>query len=606
MASTDSKPVPQKNVAYRHYFDIRKNDGTLITSWTGADSEVSKDGAAFADCTNEATEIGTSGVGYIDFTSTEMNADSTVYKLTVTNTGAMPVVICFFPEEAGDIRVNATQWNSLTTVALPLCPTVAGRALDVTAGGCGGVDWANVEAPTTALALTGTTIATTQKVDVETIKTQTVTCAAGVTVNTNVGTTQPVDFTGTGSTSRQRVDIRMIQGDDTVVDGLASAAAEYGSSGTFSADLKAIKSTALTETSVGYLAASFINMHNVASPVFTTASVNQTGNSYGIVNDGTNGNAAIKTTVGAIATVLSGITSLAQWLGLIAGKQTGNTTARTELRASGAGSGTYDETTDSLEAIKDAGSGGLDAAGVRAAIGLASANLDTQLADIPTVSEFNARTLVAADYFDPATDTVANVTTVGTTTNLTNLPSIPANWLTAAGLASDAVTEIQSGLASQSSVDVIDGIVDTILVDTNELQTNQGNWLTATGFATPTNVSDSQTAIIAQVDANETKIDTLTTTVGAAGAGLSALPWNAAWNAEVQSEVADAINASPPVDGSGVGIYSVAYAALALTHSNRSSATTLLVKSANGTTIGTHTLTEDDTLDPVSVVGDGS
>lgn len=41
----------------------------------------------------------------------------------------------------------------------------------------------------------------------------------------------------------------------------------------------------------------------------------------------------------------------------------------------------------------------LDAGGVRTAVGLGSANLDTQLGDIPTVSEFNARTLVAADYF---------------------------------------------------------------------------------------------------------------------------------------------------------------------------------------------------------------
>jgi len=38
------------------------------------------------------------------------------------------------------------------------------------------------------------------------------------------------------------------------------------------------------------------------------------------------------------------------------------------------------------------------------------------IADIPTVSEFNARTIVSADYFDPAADTVALVTT---TTNLT-------------------------------------------------------------------------------------------------------------------------------------------------------------------------------------------
>lgn len=55
----------------------------------------------------------------------------------------------------------------------------------------------------------------------------------------------------------------------------------------------------------------------------------------------------------ALASTFSGITSLAQWLGLLAGKQTGNSTARTEVRATGAGSGTFDETTDSQEAIRD-------------------------------------------------------------------------------------------------------------------------------------------------------------------------------------------------------------------------------------------------------------
>jgi hypothetical protein len=55
-----------------------------------------------------------------------------------------------------------------------------------------------------------------------------------------------------------------------------------------------------------------------------------------------------------VATIFTGITSLAQWLGLIAAKQVGNTTARTELNATGAGSGTYDETTDSLQGSGDA------------------------------------------------------------------------------------------------------------------------------------------------------------------------------------------------------------------------------------------------------------
>lgn len=67
---------------------------------------------------------------------------------------------------------------------------------------------------------------------------------------------------------------------------------------------------------------------------------------------------ALSTAAANVATLLgkfTGITLLAQWLGLIAGKQVGDTTARNEIRATGAGSGTFNETTDSVEAIRDRG-----------------------------------------------------------------------------------------------------------------------------------------------------------------------------------------------------------------------------------------------------------
>lgn len=107
MASTDAFPVPRKNTAFRYYFALRDpTTSELITSWTGQDSEVSKDGGAFSDCTNEATEIGSSGCGYIELTSTEMNADNVILKITVTNTNAVPYVVVFYPEEAGDYRAD--------------------------------------------------------------------------------------------------------------------------------------------------------------------------------------------------------------------------------------------------------------------------------------------------------------------------------------------------------------------------------------------------------------------------------------------------------------------------------------------------------------------
>lgn len=60
----------------------------------------------------------------------------------------------------------------------PLKPTVADRTLDVSAAGNAGIDWGNVEAPTTTVDLSGTTIAITQKVDLHTIKTVNVSSAA--------------------------------------------------------------------------------------------------------------------------------------------------------------------------------------------------------------------------------------------------------------------------------------------------------------------------------------------------------------------------------------------------------------------------------------------
>jgi len=50
-------------------------------------------------------------------------------------------------------------------------------------------------------------------------------------------------------------------------------------------------------------------------------------------------------------------------------------------------------------------------------------------------------------------NTITNVTTTATTTNLTNLPAVPTDWLTAAGVKTDAITKIQSGLSTYAGGD---------------------------------------------------------------------------------------------------------------------------------------------------------
>jgi hypothetical protein len=89
--------------------------------------------------------------------------------------------------------------------------------------------------------------------------------------------------------------------------------------------------------------------------------------------------------------------------------------------------------------------------------------------------------------------------------------------------------------ASQASVDTIDGIVDNILADTAVIgSTGQG----LTSLATQASVNT--------VDSVVDAILVDTAVIGALGAGLTAIPWNAAWDAEVQSECADALNAYDP------------------------------------------------------------
>lgn len=64
------------------------------------------------------------------------------------------------PATAGVVEVNVKNFNNLAAVALPLVPTVAGRTLDVSAGGEAGLDWANIGTTNATQNLSATTIKT--------------------------------------------------------------------------------------------------------------------------------------------------------------------------------------------------------------------------------------------------------------------------------------------------------------------------------------------------------------------------------------------------------------------------------------------------------------
>jgi hypothetical protein len=129
VAATDARVILKKGVANRVYFWLfNASTGAPITGATAPDSEVSKDGAAFADCTNEAVEVG-QGLYYTELTATECSVDFLAFVFKTTSSGAQQVCLSL-PTADHDIDDLAF-------------PTVSGRSIDVAATGEVGLDYSN-------------------------------------------------------------------------------------------------------------------------------------------------------------------------------------------------------------------------------------------------------------------------------------------------------------------------------------------------------------------------------------------------------------------------------------------------------------------------------
>jgi hypothetical protein len=68
-------PYPVYGAPWTIIVEIRDNDGDLVTSAAGLDSEISKNADTSTDCTAEATEIGATGRYYLSLTGTELTCD---------------------------------------------------------------------------------------------------------------------------------------------------------------------------------------------------------------------------------------------------------------------------------------------------------------------------------------------------------------------------------------------------------------------------------------------------------------------------------------------------------------------------------------------------
>lgn len=215
-----------------------------------------------------------------------------------------------------------------------LKPTTAGRSLDVSAGGEAGVDWANIGSPTTTVNLSGTTVKTATDVETDTADIQSRLPAALVSgrIDASVGAMAANTVTASALAADAVTEIQS---------GLATSAALSTVEGKVdvidaTADAILVDTAEIGVAGAGLTAlASAANLAAVAGYVDTEVQ-------------------AIKTVTDRLGTMIENTSD--GWIWTIA----------------------------SLQQVP---SGGLDAAGVRAAIGLDSANLDTQLDALPTAAE---------------------------------------------------------------------------------------------------------------------------------------------------------------------------------------------------------------------------
>lgn len=336
------------------------------------------------DIEGQTDDIGTAGAG---LTAAD---DAVITLIGAAGAGLTAVddaVLARLPAALISGRM-AAQVGGYESGQAPLQPTVAGRTADVTATGGVGIDWANVENPTAALGLTGTTISTAQ-------------VAASVTGNVGGNVTGSVGSVATGG----------------IVAG--SIASDAFTAAKFATDVT-------TELQTGLATAT--NLATVDTVVdaikVTTDKLDDTlEDDAGTFRFSAN---ALEQAPTGSGESLSAIAD-AVWDEALSGHATGGSTGAA-LSSASAG-------------------GGLDAAGVRAAVGLATANLDTQLSGVQSDTN-DLQTRVPAALVSGRIDA--------------SVGAMAANVVTAAAAASDLTTELQSGLATSSEISSLTTLVNAI------------------------------------------------------------------------------------------------------------------------------------------------
>lgn len=351
---------------------------------------VATSGNGFATATNVQLVITTGTVDSVSVVGEVVGTFSIENRsaLMPTTPGRTAVV-----DAAGLVDGNTKKWNDLTTVALPLIPTSAGRTLDVTAAGNAGIDWGNVETPGSTVGLSATTVGIVTSLAANAIGAASI--ADGAYSGVAIGSI------GTGGIAAASFAANAINAAALATD----AVTEIQSGLATPTNITAGTITTVTNlTNLPAITANWLTAAGIATDAFTAAKFaasslngkgdwnvgktgytltattglgNQTANITGTLSGTVGGIAGTITTldaldtaqdsqhgttqtsVSAIQTILTGITSLGNWLRRMARKDAGSAgMIAAEAEIDTGGTSTFDGTTDSQEAIRDATGGG--------------------------------------------------------------------------------------------------------------------------------------------------------------------------------------------------------------------------------------------------------
>lgn len=376
-------PVFNSGDTIYFFFDTYDSNGAsvTITGLAVTDIEVYKNGST----TQRSSD---NGYALLDTDGIDFDASTGLHGFSIDTSDNSDA--SFWADGAQYVvHVNAitcdgqtVRFSYLLTLGYLLRPTTAGRKLDVSTGGEAGLDWANVGSPTTTVNLSGTTVKTATDVETDTADIQSrLPAALGANGNMKADVR---DFNGTAGTfSAGRPEVNTTHAAGVAWNSGAITAATIA---TGAVDADAIAADAVTEIQSGLSTLSAAQVRTECEEALQTYHLDH-----------------------LIASADPG--------GVVANS---SFLAKLVSKSATPAFSSYDNTTDALEALRDRGDAAwitatgfsthsaadvwaaatrsltvldedsttidLDAT-VRAALGLASANLDTQLSTIDGVAD---------------------------------------------------------------------------------------------------------------------------------------------------------------------------------------------------------------------------